>query len=145
MSSDALTAVDGPTAVAEATELDEETAEKILYIVESRENNRSSSNYDIIILLEEWAYEPWSDIDIANQEALVVGHIRDHSEKAYFVESGFEVQMDVIENKSLKKTKATYITSLVQQIDNTDEEFHDEKGEMYLPKSAVSKILVYEP
>lgn len=145
--STALTAISQPADLSDAVEDDdftESTAEKILSVVESRAGNRSGSAYDLIIVLEGWAFEAWSDYDIASQQVILAGHVEDYSEKAYKVEGAFEVQMDVLNGKSLEEVEETYITSLVQQVDETDEDFHDEKGEQFLPKSAVAGIFVYE-
>jgi hypothetical protein len=137
--SDALTAVEGAADMADATEMDKSMGEKILHILDSRAENGAS---DVVIVVDEWAYADWSDYEITSQPVLVVGHVEDYSEKAYKLTSAFEAQVDVMDGKSLEEVQETYITSLLQQVDETDEDFHDDKGEMFLPKSAVSAILV---
>lgn len=141
--SSALTAVTDETDVATETSLHKPAAEKLLNIVQRRADNRGG-RADMLVLLEEWAYESWSDIDVANQQVLVVSNLEDHSEKAYKASGAFEVQMDVLDAKTPREVDETTITSLVQQVDKTDEDFHDSKGELFLPKSAVEDILVVE-
>lgn len=139
--SDALTGVASAEDMAEATEMDKSTAEKILHVVETRAKNGAE---DVIIVVDEWAYADWSDYEITSQPVVLAGHVEDYSEKAYKLQSAFEAQIDVLKGKSLDEVEETYITSLVQQVDETQEDFHDEKGEMFLPKSAVNTILVID-
>lgn len=141
VSSDVLTGVASAEDMADATEMEKSTAEKILHVVEKRAENGSE---DVIIVVDEWAYAEWSDYQITTQPVVIAGHVEDYSEKAFKLQSAFEAQIDVMASKSLNEVEETYITSLVQKVDETQEDFHDEKGEMFLPKSAVAQILVID-
>jgi hypothetical protein len=139
-----LTIVTDAADAAEQTELDESTAAKLLHILDVREGNKKAGEHDIIVLLDSWAYEDWSDYDIADNPALICGHVEDYSDDAYKVRGAFEALMGVMDPKSVEEVEEAWVTDLIKQVDETDEDFHDEKGEKFLPKSAVAGIVVYD-
>lgn len=140
-----LTIVTDAADAADQTDLDETTAAKLLHILDVREGNDKAGNYDVIVLLDGWAYEDWSDYDIAGNRALICGHVEDYSDDALKLRGAFEALMGVMDPKSVEEVEEAWVTDLLSQVDETDEDFHDEKGEKFLPKSAVTDIIVYEP
>jgi len=113
----------------------------LLRVLDARAENNGGE--DIVVVLSEWAYEDWSDYDIAEHPFMVVGHVEDYSEDAYKVQSAAEVLMGTLENRSLEEIRDEYLSNLVKRVDNTDEDFHEDEGEAFLPKSAVEAIVVY--
>lgn len=142
LSSEDVTSIEDETALTTASDLHKDEAEAVLSIVEKRESVRGSR--DAIVVLEAWAYEPWSDYDIATNKVVLAGSIEDYSDKAFKVQSAAEVQMDVVDSKSPEEVRDTAVSSLVKTVDETEEDFHDERGEAFLPKSAVAGVYSYD-
>jgi hypothetical protein len=144
VSSDDLTALDAEATamdLAERSEIDGDCADKIAHILDVRDGNGDD---DVLVEVAEWAYEDWSDYDISGSPFMVCGHVEDYSEKAFKVQSAHEVVMDALEGRSYDEVTDDYITNLVEQVDETQEDFHDERGERFLPKTAVEAIYVVD-
>lgn len=139
-----VTLVSGASGLSAQTDMSEQTAENVLYLVETRAENRSSDRLDLIVVFEEWAWAEWSDTNVVESEVSLVGRIEDYSEKAYLVRGAFEVDMSLVEDRPLEEVEGEYITDLVGQIDETEKDFIDSKGTTYFPKSAVSAIIAVE-
>lgn len=142
--SDALTAVEEPADLSDAISVDDATAEKVLDVMDRRASVRPEERYDIILSLDGWAYESWSDYDIATEQLWLLGHVEDYSEKAYKVRGAFELDMDTIESRPFEEVHDEHVTELLSQVDETDEDFHERLGEAYVPKSAVEGLVVYD-
>lgn len=141
--SDSLTAVGDAADAAAKTELHKTEAAKIIDIVQRRAANGDGAA-DVVVLLEGWAHEPWSDYDIARNGVLLAGEVEDYSEKAYKLGGAVEVEDDVVGTKSVDEVHDTALNAVVSQVDETDEDFHDVRGEMFAPKSAVANLLVLD-
>lgn len=142
LSDDDVTVVKNAADIEAATSLDKETAEKVLDISEMRTKSKTDSEYDAIVVLEDWAHEDWSDHDVADEKVMLAKYADDYSDKAVLVEGAVEVQMGEIEDRPREEVKDDYLTNLVSSVDETDEDFHDETGESYLPKSGIEAVLV---
>lgn len=139
-----MTIVESVDELVDETSLHKTDAEKILSIIKRREANRMGESRDAIVLLEDWAYEDWSDYDIADNGIVLSPFVDDYSEKAYIVESAAEVNEDETDAISPAEVDGKALTTLVSTVDETDGDFHDEVGEMYIPKSAVKDIIAFE-
>jgi hypothetical protein len=135
--SDQLTLAESADELGEYTDV----PKALMRVLDARAENNGGE--DIVMVLSEWAYEDWSDYDIADQPFMVVGHVEDYSEDAYKVQSAAEVLMGTLQNRSLEEIRDEYLSNLVKRVDNTDEDFHDDEGEAFLPKSAVEAVVVY--
>lgn len=139
-----MTVVESVEDLVDQTSLHKTDAEKILSIMKRREANRMGESRDAIVLLDDWAYEDWSDYDIADNGIILSPFVDDYSEDAYIVESAAEVNETEIDAISPAEVDGKSLTTLVDTVDETDGDFHDEVGEMYLPKSAVTDIVAFE-
>jgi hypothetical protein len=137
-----VTVVDGPSGLRQllADHFDTPIPGGVRSVVERRA--RGDAPFDHVVLLADWAYERWSDYQIARGPVMLVGSIEDYSEKSFFVEGAFEVDTDVMRSKPADEVDSASLTSLVHQVDETDEDFIDDVGATFLPKSAVDSIVV---
>jgi hypothetical protein len=103
---------------------------------------RGDAPYDHVVVLDDWAYESWSDYDIAESPILLVGAIEDYSEKSFFAEGAFEINGNAVSGRPADEIDGVTLTNLVRQVDETQEDFIDDVGATYLPKSAVEDIIV---
>jgi hypothetical protein len=133
---------DGDELVEELEETEASLGQKVIDIAQRRAETRQSGRLDIIVVLSNWAYEDWSDYDIAGNQFMLVGHVEDYSDKAYKVRGAFEVLSDEIDGKSPEEVSDGYINNQIQVVDETDEDFIDKEGAAYLPKSAVEGLYV---
>lgn len=136
---DETTDVSTPADLETNSFLDWDQCEKILYLAEKRAANRASGRLDAIVVTEPWA----TDYDIVGSRVLFVGTVEDHSDKAYKLRGAFEI--DVGEIDSVDDVDDTTVTSLVEYVDETDTDFHNAKGEMFIPRSAVDGIFAIRP
>lgn len=128
--------------LAPLSDIDEEYRDQVAAVLQKRADVKPSGGVDAIIAVEEWAYADWSDYDITGGPFLLVEHVEDYSEDAYLLDGAFEIVMGEIEGRTAADVDDGSINEQLQQVDETDGEYHDEKGEMYLPKSAVEAIHV---
>lgn len=141
--SDQLTAVDDADALASLTEsLSEDEAEAVLNVHAYRVDMRSDDRTDIIVTLADWAVEENDFPTIADSPALLIGHVEDHSEKSYHARGAFEVDLDHTTGMSDDEIQDDFINRHIDQIDRTDTDYVDSKGETYLPKSAVDGLFI---
>lgn len=137
---DQLTTVSDSSEMSDETGLEKNMAEKLTHVVQTRKELGGSE--EILILLQAWAYEDWNDYDIMDQPGIVATYVENYSEKAYKLQSAFEIQVDFMEGKSMEEIEDSYFSNLVEKVDNSDEDFHEDDGEMFLPKSAVEDIVL---
>jgi hypothetical protein len=136
--------IDDAETLADMSSLDESKAANVLYLLKTRHENRGEDRYDVVVVFDDWAYQDWSDYDVANNQVALVGSIDDHSEDAYSFRGGFEV-VDEIAEQPLDDLKDEYITDAIEQIDQTgDDGFADRLAAGYWPKSAVEMVFVYD-
>lgn len=119
-------------------DLSETDAEKVLYLAENR--SVTEDGPDVIIALEEWTHADWSDFDISIGPLMLAREVDDYSEDAYKLQGSFHLDFDTLGSKSVDEVEDGFINPLVQRVDATDEEFIDQKGETFLPKSGVLGI-----
>lgn len=105
-------------------------------VAEKRFEARQTDSRDAIVVFEDWAYEEWSDIDIAESPVMLVGRALDYSSDAYKFRGAFEVRFD-------KKGEVAdeYINNLITQVNDATEEHGLEKGVRFAPKSAVKALV----
>lgn len=135
-----LNDVDDAEELAAESNLSEDEAELVESIVRRRRQNRGGGAPDMVIVVEDWAVEDWSDADIAEEKAILARFVDDHSEKAIKIEDGHYANLSSVEVRSLEEAMDRPLGDLVEIIDETDGDFHDAMGEMYLPKSALGGI-----
>ena len=140
-----LTEIGEASDLADETDLSEQSAENVLYLVETRMKNRADERSDIIVVFEEWAHADWSDAGgIADSPVILAGRVEDHSEKAWYARGAFFLQWDKVEDRPLDELEDEYVTDLIGQVDETDEEFIDRIAATYWPKKAVQGFYVIE-
>lgn len=125
----------------EQSSLSQQVAENVLWLAETRWENRNEERWDVIVVFEDWATT--GEYDIADNQAALVGTVDDHSEKAFRFRGGFEVDDDLV-TAPREDLEDHYITEVIDQIDQTDKDFVDRKASGYWPKSAVEAVYVYE-
>lgn len=135
-----LTDVDDADELAEESNLNDDEAELVESIVRRRRQNRGGGAPDMVIVVEDWAVEDWSDADIAEEKAILARFVDDHSEKAVKIEDGHYVNLSSIGSRSLEEALDQPLGNLVELIDETDGDFHDAMGETFIPKSALDGI-----
>lgn len=116
--------------------------DELAAIIESRAATKAGDTTDLIIELEDWAHEDWSDYDISSSPFILVDHVEDYSDNAYLLTGASEVVMDKIEGRGPEEVRDGRLSDQLNLVDETDTDFHDDTGEMYVPKSAVAAIYV---
>lgn len=129
--------VDTPADLANATHLSHDEAEKIETIVLGQAAGRESGRCDVIIVIEPWAltYPSRSD-PIAETAVILVGEIEDYSEKAYKCIGARYLQMDMLEDMSVRDVGDVIVADVIRY----PNEYDTNPGLKFLPKSAVEAI-----
>lgn len=138
-----LTDVDDAEELADESDLTEDQSQLVEEIVRRRKRNRGGAP-DMVIVVEDWAVEDWSDADIAEEKVILARFVDDHSEKAIKVEDGHYARLSEAEGRSAEEAMDMSLGDLVEIVDETDGDFHDAMGEMYLPKSALDSIYRFQ-
>jgi hypothetical protein len=146
--SDDLTAiVEGSDIVAALDDHDDvtkEVADNVLSIIDRRSESVKGDTSGVIVVLDEWTYSTWSDYSITTTPLLIAKHIEDYSENAYKSQGTFAVRLNAIEGKSAVEVSDKYINNLIKQVDETDTDYINERGNKFIPKKAVAAICVLE-
>jgi hypothetical protein len=141
---DAKVPSDALTVVTDADDLGLEDDAAVVLDVLRRRMGTMGMDRGLAVALEDWAHEDWSDYDIADGPIVSVKEIEDYSADAYKVGGAANIEWDAIGGRPVEEVSDGYLNEQIGRVDETHEDFIEDTGEMFLPKSAVSEIFVVE-
>lgn len=133
-----VTYIDDAAHLAGAADMDVEEARRIVDLLRRFTDDRANDFTLYVVTLDDWAYEEWSDYDVADNGVILASDLVDHSERAYRVEGGYEVVTDVLFGADDPSDQP--LPTLFDRIDVSDTDYVDEPGVRFLPKTAVTGV-----
>lgn len=119
------------TELVEDSELSNSEA-TVVWDAAKRRVETSDGSQQVIVVCDEWV--TYDNYEILDERVVVAASCESVTEDAYYVEGAATVDVS--------QQDADWLTDVVSTIDKSDTDYVDDRGESYLPKSAVMGLYV---
>lgn len=112
-------------------------AKHLKHLMNIRQENRVDGEMDAVVVVDDWLLDRWEeDYDYEAETSLLLAKtVEEYSEKSYRITGAAHVDAAAFDGGN--------ITESLTSVDHADEDYGNELGESYIPKSGLRAVLVW--